>query len=142
MDFGKKFRGQRIFGPHKSWRGLLTGMVAGGIVALIIYAFFIRSLYMPSILVKQNFILGSLLGFGALFGDAIESFFKRQIGIKSGESWLFFDQIDYVVGAILISMPIVRFSLDQYAFVILIYFVMHFIVSYLGFLLGFKDKPI
>jgi CDP-archaeol synthase len=36
---------------------------------------------------------GLLISFGALAGDSIKSFFKRQIGIRSGASWLVFDQL-------------------------------------------------
>ena len=27
MDFGYSFRGQRVFGAHKTWRGFLTGVL-------------------------------------------------------------------------------------------------------------------
>jgi CDP-2,3-bis-(O-geranylgeranyl)-sn-glycerol synthase len=90
----------------------------------------------------SHFIIGLSLGFGALLGDAIESFFKRQIGIPSGNSWLVFDQIDYVVGAILFSLPFVQLHTIDYIIVIATYFSLHFVVSYIGYLLGFKDKPI
>jgi CDP-2,3-bis-(O-geranylgeranyl)-sn-glycerol synthase len=142
MDFGQKFRGKRVFGAHKSWRGLISGALIAGVFAYLLFGILSggsNNFFVDSI---ENFILGCALGFGALFGDAIESFFKRQSGIKSGESWLFFDQIDYVVGAILFSLPFARFNLDQYAIVILAFFFMHFIVSFLGYKIGLKDKPI
>lgn len=42
---------------------------------------------------------GLLLGFGTLVGDAVKSFFKRQIGIAPGDSWIGPDQLDFMVGA-------------------------------------------
>jgi CDP-2,3-bis-(O-geranylgeranyl)-sn-glycerol synthase len=32
IDGGRSYRGRRIFGDHKTWRGILTGMVAGTLV--------------------------------------------------------------------------------------------------------------
>jgi CDP-2,3-bis-(O-geranylgeranyl)-sn-glycerol synthase len=39
------------------------------------------------------------MAFGALAGDAVKSFFKRQIGIAPGHRWLGPDQLDFIVGA-------------------------------------------
>ena len=39
------------------------------------------------------------MGLGAGVGDAVKSFFKRRVGIAPGSSWLFFDQLDFFVGA-------------------------------------------
>jgi len=36
-------------------------------------------------------------------GDIIESFFKRRIGKKRGESWVPFDQLDFILGVLLFS---------------------------------------
>jgi len=40
---------------------------------------------------------------GALLGDIVESFFKRRMGKERGEDWIPFDQLDFVVGALLLS---------------------------------------
>lgn len=138
LDFGMIVRGKPLFGKNKTWRGLISGMILAGIAAWILYP----HLGTDTGNTLSHFIIGATLGFGALLGDAIESFFKRQVGIPSGSSWIVFDQIDYVVGAILFSLPFVRFNLIDYVFVIIIYFCLHFVVSYIGYLLGFKDKPI
>lgn len=138
LDFGLTFRGHRIFGKNKTWRGLLSGVILGGLTAWIVYP----HLGTATGNTVSHFFIGASLGFGALLGDAIESFFKRQIGIASGESWLVFDQTDYIIGAIVFSFPFVRLSIWEYILVILSYFCLHFIGSYIGFILGFKEKPI
>ena len=43
--------------------------------------------------------LGVLMGLGTGIGDAVKSFFKRQIGIAPGASWIGFDQLDFFVGS-------------------------------------------
>lgn len=138
LDFGMTVRGHRMFGKNKTWRGLFSGIFFGGICAWLVYP----HLGADTGNTLSHFIIGASLGFGALLGDAIESFFKRQVGIASGNSWLVFDQIDYVVGAILFSLPFVRLNTIDYLIVIVTFFCMHFVVSYIGYMLGFKDKPI
>ena len=43
------------------------------------------------------------LCFGALLGDIVESFFKRRLGKNRGEDWLVFDQLDFIIGALVLS---------------------------------------
>jgi hypothetical protein len=87
-------------------------------------------------------LLGTALGFGALLGDALESMAKRQRGIRSGKSWLFFDQLDYIIGAILLSLPFVVVSLIDYVLMLVLWFGMHLLFSVIGWKLRLKDAPI
>ena len=50
-------------------------------------------------------IIGSIC-FGALFGDIIESFFKRRMGRNRGEDWIPFDQLDFILGVLFFSFLI------------------------------------
>ncbi len=91
LDFGKTFRGKPVFGASKTVRGFVGGALCGALLGGIQqYAFG-----------KPNgLLLGVLLGFGAMSGDAAKSFFKRQYGIPPGRSWFPFDQLDFIVGAL------------------------------------------
>jgi CDP-2,3-bis-(O-geranylgeranyl)-sn-glycerol synthase len=112
IDFGKKWRdGRRILGNGKTWRGLFSGtflgMTAG--FCLVIGAKYLNA-YGYSYLGLTDFegfpimilILFSLC-FGALFGDIVESFFKRRIGKDRGQDWIPYDQLDFLVGALVSS---------------------------------------
>ena len=68
LDFGKTYKGKRIFGKNKTWRGLLSGIVAGTLVAMLVY-----STYWHVDLLAV--LIGSSMSAGALIGDAVESFF-------------------------------------------------------------------
>ncbi len=137
MDFGKSYRGQRIFGDNKSWRGLISGGIVGALTSWLVFPHTDLSLD------SGNYILlGAALGVGALVGDAVESFFKRQAKVKPGSSWFPWDQLDYIIGGILFSLPFVVLSLSHYLFIFILYFGLHLLVSYVGYLLKFKDKPI
>lgn len=146
LDFGKQYHSKRIFGNNKTWRGLLFGAIAGGFSSWIIYSAApdlpanLSFNFVPS--GASAFALGALLGFGALAGDAIESFFKRRRNIMSGNSWFPFDQIDYIIGGLIATLPFIGLNMEIAFRILLIYFFLHLVISYIGYLLGLKNKPI
>lgn len=148
IDLNHKLRGKRILGDNKTYLGVVVAIFVGLVVIALQRYGYSHSEWIRSISGGVNYIrpvmwwLGPLLGFGAIFGDAVESFFKRQIGIQSGHRWFPFDQVDYVVGGLLFSLIIVRLSFFDYLLIILVWLVLHVIVSYLGYLSGLKAKPI
>ncbi|UCH71751.1 MAG: CDP-2,3-bis-(O-geranylgeranyl)-sn-glycerol synthase [Thermoplasmatales archaeon] len=118
IDFGKKWKdGRRIFGDGKTWRGLYIGIFIGmtGGFGLSVFAKYI-SLSEFAFLGLNDFtgfplmipIIFSIC-FGALIGDIVESFFKRRMGKKRGESWIPFDQIDFILGVLFFSFLISSF---------------------------------
>lgn len=148
MDGGKSFRGRRIFGDHKTWRGLLTGMVVATVVLWVQQLIVVHTSWVDWFTESVPYellpvlLLGPVFAIGALGGDAIESFFKRQIGIKSGKPWFPFDQLDYIIGAVLVSLFFVILSPVQYVLMFVIWFIGHLIASFIGYLLGLKKEPI
>lgn len=148
MDFGKRFHGRPLLGSHKTWRGLISGMVVATLVLWIQQLLAARTGWAyvftdgVSYAGFPTLILGPLFGLGALGGDALKSFFKRRVGTEAGKSWFPFDQLDYVVGAILVSLPFVVLSLRQYVLIIIMWFGLHLASTYIGWRLGLKDEPI
>ena len=132
IDFGKTWNdGRRILGDGKTWRGLFAGTFLGmtaGFGLAVVASYLSTSEY--NFLHLTNFegfpvmilILFSLC-FGALLGDVIESFFKRRIGKDRGQDWIPFDQLDFIVGALLFSflaselLYVVHFTSSQWFFV-------------------------
>lgn len=148
MDFGLSFRGKRVFGSHKTIRGLVVGIV-----------FATLTLWLQQLAARHvgwiadwtdhvdyttlpTLVLGPLFALGALLGDAIESFFKRQIGIAPGDGWFPFDQTDYIIGGAIATIAFVPLSFKQYVLLILIWFCLHVVATTVGYLIGVKDKPI
>jgi len=78
LDFNKKFRGKPIFGSHKTFKGFVIGILGSIIVAYFQFRFSLFSQSYNIINYDSWFLIGFLQGFGALFGDAIKSFFKRR----------------------------------------------------------------
>ena len=94
MDFGRNFRGNRILGDHKTWKGFFAGILMGSIVGGIQELAFHRA---------KGLLIGFLMGVGAMIGDIIKSFVKRRLEIKPGSKWEPWDSIDFVAGSILFS---------------------------------------
>jgi CDP-2,3-bis-(O-geranylgeranyl)-sn-glycerol synthase len=149
LDGGKLYRGKPIFGPHKTWRGIVFGVVIATLT-LWLQQIIVRHHFWPASIVDGYmsyadlplFIAGPLFGIGALGGDAVESFFKRRRGIESGKSWIPFDQIDFILGTIIMTLFVVQLPLRTYVWMIALFFVGHVVVSYAGWLLKLKDEPI
>jgi CDP-2,3-bis-(O-geranylgeranyl)-sn-glycerol synthase len=147
IDFGKSYKGIRIFGDHKTMRGFITGILMA-IVTVLLQQALIQSnpqlqehLYLKYSEINPLFF-GILAGTGALLGDAVKSFFKRRTNIKPGDAWFPFDQIDYIIGGtIFLSYYLKDFPM-LYLAILIIYFLLHLISTFIGFLLKLKDKPI
>jgi len=104
LDMGKKYRGKRIFGEHKTFRGLLSGIVSGTVtigLQIILFNSFSWAQSTAGTLVDYTnpliLFLGAVLGLGALTGDAVKSFFKRQFNVAPGRGWFPFDQTDFII---------------------------------------------
>jgi CDP-2,3-bis-(O-geranylgeranyl)-sn-glycerol synthase len=138
LDFGHSWRGNRITGDHKTWRGLICGIAAAVIVGLFQYRFIAYSAETTGFIIAAT----AAMGCGALVGDAIKSFFKRRHGVKPGHSWFPFDQTDYIIGGLLFVYPFIQLSLVQATQVLVIYFVLHIVVGYISYLFGLKDSAI
>jgi CDP-2,3-bis-(O-geranylgeranyl)-sn-glycerol synthase len=147
IDCGLTFRGKRLLGDNKTWRGLITATIVGTIL------FGLQQWLAPQLggfsayLTANGYTqlphaLGALLGAGALIGDGVESFFKRQHGIDSGTSWFPFDQLDYIIGACVFAAPVVLLPLRLYVWIFLEWLLLHLVFTYIGYKLHFRQRAI
>lgn len=112
IDAGRIWKdGRRFLGDGKTWRGLFAGTFLGmtaGFGLSVAASYIQMSDYAYLQLTDfEGFpmmipLLFSLC-FGALVGDIVESFFKRRIGRERGQDWIPFDQLDFLVGALVSS---------------------------------------
>lgn len=114
VDFYRTFRGRRIFGAHKTWRGLICGILMSMIVFSAQKVIFKETPFFKDLSLidyeKTSLLFGFLSGFGSLLGDIVKSFFKRQYDIAPGKPWLPFDQIDWLIGSVLFIYPFLNLS--------------------------------
>lgn len=141
VDFNAKLDGLPVLGPNKTWRGLIGGVIVGvlvaGVQALLVPVTGALNLYDYS----QWHLLGGLLGFGAVFGDIVESFFKRRLRIASGKPWVPFDQIDHPIGSLALAGIIYFPGWTSAAMIVLITFVGHILFNVIGYWLKLKEVP-
>jgi CDP-2,3-bis-(O-geranylgeranyl)-sn-glycerol synthase len=144
IDFKLRFRNKPLFGKNKTWRGLIVGIITATIFTLIqtlLYKF-IPSWYLFEYTYTNFYIIGILLGAGALVGDFVESFFKRQLNIKPGKSWPVFDQLDWIFGAIIFLLFYQPLNTWIIIAAIIIYGLLHPLTNIIGYLLKFKKNII
>lgn len=149
LDFGLHIGGERVLGSHKTWRGLVAGILVATLTLWLQQRAVEHSAFLTSVVTTQwsftllpTWLLGPLLGLGALGGDAVESFLKRRNHIPAGESWFPYDQIDYIIGAAALSALVVVPPLAVYAAALFIWACIHLISTNIGFWLGLKERPL
>jgi CDP-2,3-bis-(O-geranylgeranyl)-sn-glycerol synthase len=148
LDCGKMFMGKRLLGDHKTWRGIIAGGVAAVLVLwlqvlLARHISWLSTSTMPVDYAALPIVpLGLLQGLGALFGDALKSFFKRRLGSAPGELWFPFDQVDYIVGGALAAAVVVILPWAVYVWALILWPTIHIVSTSIGYLLGLKDQPV
>lgn len=147
IDRGVKIGGQPLFGKNKTYRGFAAGVILALIASLLQYLISEKFVLVDNLELTQldliDYIsIGFLLGFGALFGDLMASFFKRRLLIPAGSTWFPLDQIDYILGALLLTSTFMSFNISQYATAVFIGLFMHILVNYLGWKVGMRKHPI
>ncbi len=140
IDGGLSFRGKALFGSHKTWGGSLMGILAGIAMAYVQFLLY-PSFKLVSILDYADWAwIGFLLGLGAIVGDLVKSFMKRQIGIKPGQTWVPFDEIDFLLGSVLLIAPYYFVGWMDFVLIITVGFIFHILVNLLGFYLRIRKK--
>ncbi|MBD3202751.1 CDP-archaeol synthase [Candidatus Woesearchaeota archaeon] len=144
VDLGKTIKGNPLFGNNKTYRGIISGTVFGTIIAFLQQKVYSLDIIKFISLIDYNqsniFLFGFLMGFGALSGDLIKSFFKRRLGIKSGNSWIFFDQTDFIFGGLLFSSIIYVPEFKYIAGILLITPFLKIAIDQIGYYMGICKK--
>ena len=142
MDFNLTLGGKPLLGENKTFRGLFFGILFSTAISFVQSLLYVNAAFESiSFMDYSNWaLIGFLMGFGALVGDMVKSFFKRRIGIKAGDRFIPFDQTDFVFGAIISIMPIFDVTLKIFVTCLLLSFILHIIVNHTAFFLGIRKE--
>jgi len=138
VDFGRSFRGKRILGDGKTWRGLIAAIIAGTVVGAL------QAEYGPGLsdaLPAMTPLLGFLLGLGAMVGDMTASFLKRQSGFKRGAMVPLLDQLDYVFMAFFFAWIIVPVDWVMLLVACVITLPLHIFANLFAYAIKIKKVP-
>ncbi len=154
IDFGRSWRGRRIFGDGKSWRGFFGGALSGvafGLILIGISMLFGSEDHWGFGPFWSNVGVLFCLSFGAVLGDLCGAFIKRRFGMERGQKAPILDQYDFVIGAFCITalfFPdwvyanfIEGWHIAALIFIIVIMFVIHRVMNIIGYRMGLKKEP-
>src|SRR3989338_4014588 len=144
IDNNQKWQAKPLFGSHKTWGGLLYASITGIVVFFIQQKLFIYSSIKQVSLIdysSASLLLGFLLGFGAIMGGLVKSFFKRRTNIPPGKPWIPFDQLDFLAGAVIFSLPMIILNWQNYLVIFLVTPFLHILINRIGYYINIrKDK--
>ncbi len=160
MDLGKYFPdGRRILGNGKTIRGLLAGTACGIMVGLI-QAGLTPRLIASGVFDEWPLFHGALcayslstlsivflMAFGALLGDSVESFIKRRLGLERGAMFPVADQLDFVLGAWMLTYIFAAHWFNTYfsfwiiITVLVVTPLLHLTTNIFGYLIKVKKEP-
>lgn len=148
IDGGRTWRGDRVLGDGKTWRGTIVGTTAGTLLAMVL------DYLAPAVgeaigvaLPRFPLLAAITLAFGAMLGDITASFLKRRFHRRRGAPAPGLDQLDFVVGALVLTALVspAWFAETFTSQVLLLVFVLtpllHLGTNAIAYTLGLKDEP-
>lgn len=132
IDFGKKLLdGKPLFGKNKTFRGFFAGLAVGTAAGFV-----------ESKVFNYPNMFGLLLSLGALFGDLGGAFLKRRLDIPPGGLLPVIDQVDFILGAILFSLPLsIAWNWELLVTILVITPPIHLLTNFVAFKLRLKSNP-
>ena len=126
IDFNLKFiDGRRIFGSHKTIKGFVSGIVAGTLTGAFL----------------GQYLRGFLLSSGALLGDLGGDFIKRRFDLSPGTTFPVLDQLDFVIGDLIIEHIIFPVNIEIAYYVFFLTPLAHIVTNVFAYFIGVKSIP-
>ncbi|MFB6071276.1 MAG: CDP-2,3-bis-(O-geranylgeranyl)-sn-glycerol synthase [Halanaeroarchaeum sp.] len=148
IDGGRTWRGRRLLGDGKTWRGTAAGIAAGAGVALVLSIVAPRASAVLGIAVPEfPWSVALSLPTGAMLGDVLASFLKRRTGRERGAALPVVDQLDFVVGSLGLTALAAPgwfgavFTWQVVVAVVVLTPSLHVATNVVAFLLDLKDEP-
>ena len=151
IDRGATFRGQRLFGDNKTYRGIAAvslGTVLGFLIqsAILHRIDLIKNIELFEYSPAKAILIGFSVGIAAMLSELPNSFIKRQFGIAPGSSangWrkiLFYgyDQIDFLVGVWLVLSFVISVTAERIILSVIFMLIAHQILTSIGYVLGMR----
>lgn len=151
IDGGQRWRGRRVFGDNKTWRGALVMTVGAAAAALLLWQWPWFRTRLPAEIQRAGAVpYAALLSLGATLAELPNSFLKRQLDIAPGKQrrsivgvlLSIFDQGDFVFGVWLALLPIWVMSVGQALTAFVAVVVVHALINVVGYAIGAREAPL
>ena len=149
LDGGATFRGRRVFGDNKTWRGAIVIVVGVLVATLLLSQWDWWWEELPGDLREHGPLpYGLLLGLGVVVGELPNSFAKRQLDIAPGAQrktpggvlLTIYDQADFVLAVWLLLLPLWVMAPWQAAVAFAVVAAVHFVVNLIGYAIGARKS--
>ncbi len=139
LDFHRTLGdGEPLFGKGKTWKGTFVGIASGTFMGWIAAQAFPDMV----ILVSDSYLVYAfLLSVGAILGDIIGSFIKRRMKMKRGAPAHILDQLDFVIGGVLLSIAVSKPNWTGLILLVMITPFMHMAFNRIAYMLRIKNVP-
>jgi len=87
-------------------------------------------------------ISGGIMTLGGMTGDMVGSFIKRRSGIPRGKTFVFLDQLGFLVLGMVFVFPIIPWPIEWILFLVPITFLTHITANVFGYITGIQDDPL
>lgn len=125
VDFNKELPdGKRLFGAHKTWRGVITMLFTGLLTGFLFF---------------NSFYWGLLIALGVIIGDLLTSVIKRRVNLKPGASFEPWDSEILMVSTMLIAWGL--FNIYEMIGIIILAPLAYKGFNVLGYLLKLQKHP-
>ena len=102
--------GRPLLGPGKTWRGFFVGVFFGTLIGIFqAFSFETGDLF-------KTIFRAFMISFGTLLGDSMGSFIKRRSGLKRGESYMFMDQLGFLIVGTILVLLFFPFTIENVSF--------------------------
>jgi CDP-diglyceride synthetase len=151
IDGGRCWRGRRLLGDNKTWRGAMAMTGGAGLAALLLWQWpWFWARLPPEIRRAGVLPYATLLSLGATLAELPNSFLKRQLDIAPGKQrgsvlgalLSIFDQGDFVFGVWIALLPIWVMSPAQALTAFVAIVLVHSVVNVIGYAIGARTSPL
>jgi len=127
---------RRWLGEHKTVVGFCLGLAVALLTTYLQFKVDWREGLLPYVHWPA---LGAAFGIGAMGGDSLKSLFKRLRGIPPGSRWIPMDQLDFVIGSLLLVAPFADINWLDIVTILVGSFLGDVAVNQLSYWLGIRE---
>lgn len=132
IDQGREFIDARpILGTNKTVKGFTYGLLLGSAAGIAEAALFAN---------YGLVFVGVVASLGALLGDLFGAFVKRRLDIPPGNPLPVVDQLDFILGALLLTSPLLQLTLGAILILIAVTMPIHLLSNAIAYMLRLKSR--